>query len=134
MKFFTNAISIIILCTINSVNARSRGDAAAQQPQPAPVVNRPVVNQKPTISNPSYNDLVTYVKNTTNVWDNARGLLRPDFIATIIQKANAAGLESFQIDALLRTARDIHGIFSGNQNKDIATLQAIDNQIASAIR
>ena len=133
MKFFTNVVSIIVLCTINSVNARTR-DGAAAQPQPTPVANRPTVHQKPTISNPSYNDLVAYVKNATNVWDNARGLLRADFIATVIQKANAAGLESFQIDALLRTARDMHGIFSSNQNRDIAILQAIDNQIAATIR
>lgn len=139
MKFFANVLSIIVLFAINSVSARQMGGAApapkpAVQPQPIPVVNRPLPQQQPAAQKQTYKDLVAYVKNAGNVWDTTKGMLRPDFVTTMIQKARAARLEDFQLEALLKTARDMHGIFSGNQNKDIATLQAVDNQIAVAIR
>jgi hypothetical protein len=137
MKFLKNLLPILVIFTITSVSAKKRGGGAprvTEQPQsrPAARINQPVQKQ-PTQREESYKDLVAFVRNYRNAWDNANGRLRTDFVDTMIQKAQATNLDGFQLEALLQTARDLHGIFSGNQNKDIATLQAVENQINAAI-
>ncbi len=137
MKFLKNLLPILAIFTISSVSAKKRGGAApratAQPQQPAPTqINQPVQKQ-PLQQRESYKDLVAFVKNAGNVWDNSRSMLRTDFVNTVVQKAQATNLDDFQLEALLQTARDMHGIFSGNQNKDIATLQSVNNQITAAI-
>ena len=142
MKFFKNTLSIILLFTINSIHARTATVASPTiQPQPPvtkittpPVTQKPAVQLKQMVQPQSYKDLVAYVKNSRDVWDNTQGILKTDFVATMIQKARASHLNALQLEALLQTARDIHGIFSGNQNKDISLLQSVENQITAATR
>jgi hypothetical protein len=137
MNSSRNLLLILALCMLSSLSAKKRGGGApraTEQPQPRPTarINQPVQTQ-PIQRKESYRDLVTFVKNA-HAWDNSRSMLRTDFVNTVVQKAQAANLDGFQLEALLQTARDLHGIFSGNQNKDIATLQSVNNQIAAAIR
>ncbi|HLC07455.1 MAG TPA: hypothetical protein VJJ26_04685 [Candidatus Babeliales bacterium] len=138
MKFFKNTLSIVLLFTINSISARAVGGSAqapkrATQPQPIParIVNQPPV-QQPAAQKQSFRDLVAYVKSANNVWDDTHLMLRTDFITTVVQKARAAHLDDFQLEALLQTARDLHGKFSGNRTHDIHILQDINQQIALA--
>jgi hypothetical protein len=139
MKFLRKLLPALVLFTITCVSAKKRGGGAPQitqqpqlQPKPSTRVNQPV-QQQPIQSAESYKGLVAFVKKFPNAWDNANARLKTDFVNTMIQKAQAAHLDDFQLEALLQTARDFHGIFSGNQNKDIATLQSVNNQIAAAI-
>ncbi len=136
MKFLRNLLPVLVIFTISSLSAKKRGGGAprtTEQPQPRPStrINQPV--QEQPAQGQSYKDLVTFVKNYRNAWDNAQGKLTTNFVNTVAQKAQAANLDDFQLEALLQTARDLHGIFSGNQNKDIATLQSVNNQITAAI-
>jgi hypothetical protein len=137
MNSSRNLLLILALCTPYFLSAKKRGGGAPratqpQQPSPTARINQPVQKQ-PLQQKESYKDLVVFVKNYRNAWDNSRSMLRTDFVNTVAQKARAANLDDFQLEALLQTARDFHGIFSGNQNKDIAILQSVDNQIAAAI-
>lgn len=145
MKSFQNILSIIALFALNPVNARrasTRIPKPTLQPQPilTKAINQPLVQkqspiqQQPTIEKQSYKNLVTDVKSSNNVWDNTRELLRADFVTTMIQKARTANLDAIQLEALLQTARDFHGKFSGNAAQDIAILQSVNNQIAAAIK
>jgi len=141
MNFFKNILLIVALFTIHSLSPRVVGAGTpakpAVQPQPVPMkrVAQPPIQQPPIIQQKqSYKNLVDYVKTTQNVWDNRNGILREDFVTTMIQKARTSNLDTFQLEALLQTARDIHGRFSGNKNQDITILQSVDNQIAAAIR
>lgn len=102
-----------------------------QKPQPA--IPKPVPVQQPIAQERSYKDLVIYIKNSGNVWDASRSILSGEFVRTIVQKARALRLSNLQVEALLQTARDMHAQFSGDKNKDIAILQAINKQIAAAI-
>lgn len=105
------------------------------QPKPAPIpTKKPSPMAQPQSPEKSYKDMVTYIKNARNVWDNSRSLLTTEFVNTIIQKSRSLKLNDLQQEALLQTARDLHAPFSGNKNKDIAILQSIDNQIAAAIK
>lgn len=137
MKFLRNLLPVLVIFTMSSVSAKKRGGGApratAQPPaRPTAPINLPVQKQ-PVQQRESYKDLVTFVKNASNAWDNAQGKLTTNFVNTVAQKARAAQLDNFQLEALLQTARDLHGVFSGNQNKDIATLQSVNNQITAAI-
>ncbi len=140
MKILKKILSIVILFAVSSLSAKQtakKSSRPAAQPKPIPTqINRqPIPQQQPTTQGQSsYAELVTYIKNAANVWDNATAKLRSDFVTTIVQKARALGLEDFQLEALLQTARDMHGIFSGNPTRDIALLQSLDTQISTAIR
>jgi hypothetical protein len=139
MKFFTFMMTIITSLFINSTHAKNIGSTAQSrqvaQPQPKPTqikVQPPI--QQPIAQKESYKDLVTYVKNAKNTWDNKNALLRSDFITHMIQKAKASNLDGFQLEALLQTARDVHGIFSDDEDTNIAILQSVDNQIFAALQ
>lgn len=159
MKFLLKTLSITIFLGISPIFARSTGTPtpppASQQIPPVPqkitppiipqkpqpsVIPTPIQQQKqqpiqqPLIQEKSYKDLVTYIKNSRNVWNASTSMLSAEFVRTIVQKARTLKLSAFQAEALLQTARDIHAQFSGNKNKDIAILQAIDQQIAAAIK
>jgi hypothetical protein len=148
MKYFNHIIAIIVLLIFNFMIPRSLSTPSQRQPLPTPKPATPVITipvqpkpipkvDKPVIAQPikneSYKDLVSYVKNARNTWDVQKGLLNASFVTTIVQKGKAANLEPFQIEALLQTARDVHGIFSGNPQKDIAILQSVDKQINNAV-
>src|SRR5207253_3062915 len=105
-----------------------------QQPVPMRIINQPPRRQQPTMQEQSYKDLIAYVKNAYNAWDKRNGVLKSDFVTTMIQKARIAHLDDFQLESLLQTARDMHGEFSGNQKRDVAILQSVDAQIITAIR
>jgi hypothetical protein len=135
MNFLKNITVFSLLFIINFSNAKNIGGAPAYtatppSSQPAPTMRQPI--QQPPAQERSYKDLVAYIKNSSNAWDR-NGMLNKEFVATILQKARALGIEDFQLEALLQTARDMHGIFSGDQNKDIAILQAVDRQIDAAV-
>jgi hypothetical protein len=144
MNFIKYMCLISAVCSINFIDTRTRG--SAQQPtQPQPVQPRPIPAQRspqapvqqPPLAQPSqsYRNLSTYIKrNAQNVWDNRNGILRSEFVNSIVQQARASQLNDFQLEALLQTARDIHGVFSGNQARDISILQAVNNQIATALQ
>ena len=144
MKYFKNIVTLITLFAFAYMNPKNIGRAV---PQPAPVSQaKPIPTRtvpstqpirKPAPMQPvkkeSYKDLVDYVKNARNAWDAQKGMLNSSFVTIMVQKGQAANLESFQIEALLQTARDVHGIFSGNPQKDIAILQSVDKQINNAV-
>lgn len=134
MKSLGRITIFSLLFIINFSNAKNIGGApaytATPPSQPAPTMQQAI--QQPTAQEQSYKDLVAYVKSSGNAWDR-NGMLNKEFVATILQKARALGLEDFQLEALLQTARDMHGVFSGNQNNDIAILQAVDRQIDAAV-
>jgi len=139
MNTFKIIVSTVVLFTINFLDARtvsSAGRKPTPQAKRAPIKTTPQQPiQQPIAQEPlSYRELDTYIKNAPNAWDNVNGKLQADFVTTIVQKARALRLDDFQLEALLQTARDVHGIFSGNAQRDIATLQSLDNQIATAVR
>ena len=146
MNFFKNVIPLIVLLCINSINAKRMGSTATK-PAPAPAAKTPVI-QQPAVRQPitssfakatadtqerSYKDLVNYIKNASNVWDRANARLKSEFNYDLIKKANLLKLDNVQLEALLQTARDVHGIFTGNQAKDKNILTTIEDQIQAAI-
>jgi hypothetical protein len=142
MKFFIKILCITTIALHNqSVNARSAGGTKAKQ---APVRKQtPTPKQQPTrqpvrpvqsTQQQTYKDLVALVKSSKNAWDPAKKMLNNNFIDTVITKARELNLESFQLEALLKTARDMHGVFSGNQNNDIAILKSVEQQITHAVQ
>jgi hypothetical protein len=140
MKIFKNILPIAMLFFVNFVIAKSRGAAAPARPQA--VVQQPPVPQsiaKQTIQPPvmqekSYKDMVNFIKKSPNAWDSRHSKLDNNFINIIIKKANQLNLDNAQLESLLQTARDMHGVFSGNQNQDIAILSTIEGQIETAIK
>lgn len=135
MKFFKNILPIIILFFANHSIAKSRSATASARPQPVAQSSfaKASADKQPVMQEKSYKDMVNFVKKTSNVWDSRDGRLNSEFIYTIIRKANQLNLDNDQLGSLLQTARDVHGIFSGNQNKDIAILNMIETQIKAAI-
>lgn len=132
-----------MLFSIKSMNPRMSSKPVTTtpttQPMPTPqkkIVNPPVIQtqQPAVVQKQSYKDLVFYIKNATNVWDNSSERLKTDFVTTIVTKARAANLEDFELDSLLQTARDIHAQFSDNQNKNITILKSLENQRVTAIK
>jgi hypothetical protein len=116
-------------------SAPSPQPAPVAAPAPTPVRNVPIPAQKSGMPNiPTFSNLVVHVKNARGAWDGTTQKLNTAFVADIVQQSRLAQLDPLQIETLLQTARDVHGIFSGNQQKDIAILQSVDNQIAAAIQ
>lgn len=151
MNIFKTTVIIATVCIATSINARQVGQAPAQrpaqpqpmpapvvkqpipQPKPAPAMKQPVLQQKPAAQVPTFQNLIMSVKNASNVWDRTNNRLNSNFIDSIVRQAHAAQLDTLQLETLLKTARDIHGIFSGNQQKDIAILHSVESQIIAAI-
>ncbi len=144
MKFFVKILCVTILVLNNtSLDARAAGAKRAKQaPQKkqTPVSKQPVKQQgratQPATrqQQQTYKDLVAFVKTNRNAWDSTKKMLSNTFIDSMLAKARELNLEDFQLEALLKTARDMHGVFSGNQNNDIAILQSVDQQITNAVQ
>lgn len=145
MKFFKKTLITVIFCTTVCIDAKISGGAPAPSPKPAPA---PVAQQKPApapirqptpqpqaqpkAQTPTFQSLIAYVKSTPSAWDRPNARLSTKFVDDMIQQARTAQLDASQLETLLQTARDMHGIFFGNQQKDIAILQSVDNQITNA--
>jgi hypothetical protein len=156
MNFFKNTIPLIILFCINSSKARV-GSSAKIQPQPKPVTvvkqpNFAPSSHEASVSAPSfaksfgghskastdtqeksYKDLVNYIKKSSNAWDRTNAGLNLEFIYDMMQKAQHLKLDNDQFESLLQTARDVHGVFTGNQAKDKNILITIEAQIQAAL-
>lgn len=145
MQFFKNIFITLILSTTLPLHAKGTGGAvpaaapAVKQPQARPIpAPKPAAVQKspakPTAQTSTFQSLIAYVKNTPNAWDRANGKLSTNFINDMTKQARAAKLDALQLETLLQTARDVHGVFSGDQQKDRAILQSVATQIAIAIQ
>lgn len=153
MNVIKNVIPLIVFFSINSVNAKRIGGARpSSRPTPAPVVKQPVApslpERQPSVQQPitssfakapagtqekSYKDLVNYVKNASNVWNSVASILNVQFINSIATKARQLNLDNTQLESLLQTARDVHGVFTGNQDQDRRILTNIGSQIRASL-
>jgi hypothetical protein len=143
MKYINILVLFISLTGIDSINAKApRAAQPIAQKIPAvaapakPAFVQPIAQPapQPVVQKQTFKDLITSVKNDRNAWDPVASKLNQNFVNNIVQKAHDARLEDSQVDALLKTARDAQGVFSGNPHKDIAILNAVDEQIRSATR
>jgi len=139
MNFFKNTFIAIVIFTTLPIDAKIMGGAGRPSPypvaQPKPVpAPAPAPAKQPAAQIPTFQSLIAYVKNTPSAWDRANARLNTSFVSDIVKQGRAAQLDALQLETLLQTARDMHGIFSGNQQKDSAILQSVANQIAAAIQ
>lgn len=98
------------------------------EPEPKPVI-RQHREQKPT----TFKSLMIFVKNSKLAWDNINKRLDSTFVNSMINLVQQAQLEDTHLQALLQTARDVHGVFSNNSDENLEILEDVGSQIAAAI-
>jgi len=135
MNFINKMLCITALFAIGSVSARNQAargratttKAPAKKPAPAPAPTQPAIQGQ------------TYKQLHDNILRMSQGAvfmgnkLNDTFIQNTVAQANAADLGADGIKFLLQTARDKFAPFTGDDAKDLATLQQINVQIDNAL-
>lgn len=135
MKYLNKVLCIVAFFSVGLISARPMGGAAAPaQPTPARVTpptpaGRPAITPgKPAAQAANYKATKAQIlgMGEKNVIQN--NLLRPDFI----KKMKDIATDKIELELFLKIARDKYLPLTGNDNTDLARLQAINQQIAQA--
>ncbi len=132
MNFINKVFCITVLFAIGSVSARPpvRGRAAATTKVPAKKTTP--APTKPAAQRQTYKQLHDNILRMSQGAVFAGNKLSDTFMKNTIAQANAADLGEDGLKFLLQTARDKFAPFTGDDVKDLATLQQINAQIDNA--
>jgi len=136
MKFFKYTLIATLVCTTAMHAKKTGGAPSPYTPSPQPVITTPTkqFTPQPTGEASVFQSLIAHAKRDQNAWDRRQEKLNSVFVNDIIAKGRRADLNDAQLEIILKTARDMHGVFSYNQQKNISILQAVDEQIAAALQ
>jgi hypothetical protein len=151
MKLLKNILPIIALLAITGVDAVSRTakkttnvsagrtGTAAKKTAASTTAKRTTAARKPaTTATAAAAGTFTALRNNVmkmnkaQVIDTASGQFTADFITDVVSMVEESELGEMVLRTLLQTARDQFVVFTGNDDKDLALLRSINQQISDA--
>src|SRR4029079_19650287 len=139
MNFFKKILSLILLLSIGSVDAKKRGAQAprAKQPtiqpartqRPARVAPLPPVRQQPMTQPQSYAQALDAIKRISSDEVLINNTFNPEFISFVL----SLNLLPIETQALLQAGANIHATWTDNNETNKNRLLSLNNTIQSVV-